>query len=95
MKDIGKKIEQLNVTDNKEKKALKKKHRDTTRNATGSRQGKSRIPVAKAVSPVTSHSSSTTKECPKCGAAMTLKAGRNGKFYGCGGFPVCRYTEKG
>lgn len=31
--------------------------------------------------------------CPLCGAPMVLRKGRFGKFYGCTGYPVCRYTE--
>lgn len=42
-------------------------------------------------------SSSTT--CPKCGGALVLrttKAGANAgsPFYGCNGFPKCRYVKK-
>lgn len=33
--------------------------------------------------------------CPLCGAPMVLRKGRFGKFYGCTGYPVCRYTENG
>lgn len=41
---------------------------------------------------------SSTTVCPKCGAALVLrtaKSGRNagGKFYGCSGFPGCRYVR--
>lgn len=35
------------------------------------------------------------KCCPVCGAPMVLRRGRFGKFYGCTGYPVCRYTENG
>ncbi len=31
--------------------------------------------------------------CPKCGATLLLKEGKNGKFYGCSNYPQCRYTR--
>ena len=33
------------------------------------------------------------KRCPRCGQPMALRKGRFGAFYGCTGYPVCRYTE--
>ncbi|MGM0509766.1 MAG: topoisomerase DNA-binding C4 zinc finger domain-containing protein [Thermoplasmatota archaeon] len=35
-----------------------------------------------------------TKKCPKCGKEMVIREGKYGKFYGCKGYPECRYTEK-
>lgn len=32
--------------------------------------------------------------CPECGNALILRKGKFGAFYGCGGFPGCRYTRK-
>ncbi len=34
-----------------------------------------------------------SKKCPECGKTLVLKTGKYGKFYGCSGFPECRYTE--
>ena len=31
--------------------------------------------------------------CPECGGVLCLRKGRFGMFYGCGNFPVCRYTR--
>lgn len=31
--------------------------------------------------------------CPKCGKPMRLRSGRYGEFWGCSGYPRCRYTE--
>ncbi len=31
--------------------------------------------------------------CPICGRGMVLRQGKYGEFYGCGGFPDCRYTR--
>lgn len=33
------------------------------------------------------------KRCPRCGQLMRKRSGRFGEFWGCGGFPDCRYTE--
>lgn len=31
--------------------------------------------------------------CPKCGAQLVKRSGRYGQFWGCSGFPNCRYTQ--
>ena len=33
------------------------------------------------------------KKCPRCGSELKRRSGRYGEFYGCTGFPMCRYTE--
>lgn len=33
------------------------------------------------------------KTCPKCGMMMVKRKGKFGEFWGCKGFPDCRYTE--
>jgi len=33
------------------------------------------------------------RSCPKCGAAMELREGRFGRFYGCTRYPECKATE--
>ena len=33
------------------------------------------------------------KICPKCGMTMVKRKGKFGEFWGCKGFPDCRYTE--
>lgn len=33
------------------------------------------------------------KKCPRCGGFMQERNGRFGAFWGCGGYPDCRYTE--
>lgn len=35
----------------------------------------------------------TDKVCPKCGKAMVLREGKQGKFYACTGYPDCSHTE--
>jgi len=34
------------------------------------------------------------KLCPKCGKQLAIRHGAYGDFYGCSGFPRCRYIEK-
>ena len=34
-----------------------------------------------------------TKQCPKCSKELVLRNGKQGAFYGCKGYPNCRYTE--
>ncbi len=36
---------------------------------------------------------STVPVCPKCGCVLIIRSGRFGKFYGCSGFPGCRFTK--
>ena len=33
------------------------------------------------------------KTCPRCGGDLKKRSGRFGEFWGCTGFPACRYTE--
>ena len=33
------------------------------------------------------------KKCPRCGSELKRRSGRFGEFYGCTGYPMCRYTE--
>ena len=33
------------------------------------------------------------KTCPKCEMTMVKRKGKFGEFWGCKGFPDCRYTE--
>ncbi|MFC1611398.1 topoisomerase DNA-binding C4 zinc finger domain-containing protein [Myxococcota bacterium] len=35
---------------------------------------------------------SSGKTCPKCGSDMILRNGKRGPFYGCTGFPQCRFA---
>ncbi len=36
---------------------------------------------------------STEEICPDCGKNLLIRLGRSGKFYGCSGFPECKYTR--
>lgn len=35
----------------------------------------------------------TDERCPKCGAPLTIRWGKYGRFYACSAFPNCRYTR--
>lgn len=35
----------------------------------------------------------TDKTCPECKKPLLLRLGRHGRFYGCEGYPDCKYTE--
>ncbi len=39
------------------------------------------------------NSNQTGPLCPKCGSMLIRRNGRYGTFWGCSGFPVCRYTQ--
>ena len=32
--------------------------------------------------------------CPRCGKTLVLRNGKTGQFYGCSGYPDCRFTKK-
>ena len=36
----------------------------------------------------------TGEVCPKCGAPLIYKEGKNGKFVGCSNYPKCNYVQK-
>ena len=40
-----------------------------------------------------SQNASHIKKCPKCGQLMIKRNGKFGMFWGCDGYPNCRYTE--
>ncbi len=31
--------------------------------------------------------------CPRCGKELLIRKGKNGEFYGCSGFPDCKFTK--
>lgn len=38
-------------------------------------------------------STNTPKKCPRCQRNLTLRNGSRGPFWGCTGYPACKYTE--
>ncbi len=45
------------------------------------------------MAPVVIADQATDEVCPQCGQPLALKVGRYGRFYGCTGFPACRFTK--
>ena len=35
----------------------------------------------------------TDEKCPECQKELVIKLGRNGRFYGCSGYPECKFTK--
>ena len=42
---------------------------------------------------VLAESLKSVRRCPKCGEILKRRNGRYGQFWGCSGYPDCRYTE--
>ena len=40
-----------------------------------------------------SEAAKTVKKCPKCGSPLMMRKGKYGDFWGCTGYPECRYTK--
>ncbi len=40
-----------------------------------------------------SEAAKAVKKCPRCGSAMSKRNGKFGEFWGCSGYPDCKYTE--
>ncbi len=89
LQNINKALEQLIIKDRKQKKLIYRRHVDAIKDK------KRENLVHK---PVTKHQSDIHKSaeiCPKCGGQLAIKKGKFGLFYGCSGYPVCRYTKAG
>ncbi len=90
LQKINKALEKLTIKDSKQKKIVHKRHVEAIKS-------KRREKVA--IKAVTAEKSKVVSPaiddlCPKCGGMLTVKKGKYGSFYGCSGFPVCRYTGK-
>lgn len=40
-----------------------------------------------------SEAAKSVKKCPNCGSVLTLRNGKYGEFWGCTGYPDCKYTR--
>lgn len=40
-----------------------------------------------------SEAAKAVKKCPKCGSLLKVRSGRFGEFWGCTGYPDCRFTQ--
>lgn len=81
LNEINRALEGLLITDKKEKKQMKKQHVADIRS-----NQKERIQKEKG--------NSQEHVCPKCHGELSKKKGKYGYFYGCNGFPKCRYTKQ-
>lgn len=78
---INRLLDQLVVTDKKEKKVVKKRHVEELK-------AKLNVPKEQPVS------QKSQQICPSCGSALSLKRGKYGDFFGCSSFPKCKFTKK-
>ena len=40
-----------------------------------------------------SEAAKKVKKCPRCGSPLKLRNGKFGEFWGCTGYPDCKYTQ--
>ncbi len=40
-----------------------------------------------------SEAAKAVRKCPKCGSLLRKRSGRYGEFWGCSGYPACKFTE--
>lgn len=78
---INSMLDDLIITDKKQKKAVSKKHITNIKQSQKEELQKEKVESQK-------------KLCPKCGGKLTLKKGKYGSFYGCGQYPKCRFTRR-
>ncbi len=45
-----------------------------------------------AAPPDSAHTQEDPRYCPRCGNTLVVRSGKRGRFWGCSGFPKCRYT---
>lgn len=80
-----------------QKSEIKKQHMEHVKEIVNSKKKKvnavkiESIPTERVV--VEPASSTSTDTCPRCGGNLVLRNGKHGSFYGCQGFPKCRYTS--
>ena len=89
---ISQLLKSLNPTTSKQKSEIKKQHLQHVKETVkpGQKVGAMRKERALEPIPITSTS---IEACPKCGSTLVLRQGKRGPFYGCQGFPKCRFTR--
>ena len=92
---ISQLVQSLNPTTRKQKSDIKKQHLQHVKEMAKPVKKKDGAMSAKTVkAPVMASAISPTIEtCPKCGDSLVLRLGKRGSFYGCQGFPRCRFTR--
>ena len=82
-----------------QKKEIKKRHLEYVKQIAKTKPAKKNVSKVKVetinagpviVEPVSVASDAT---CPKCGNNLVMRNGKRGSFYGCQGFPKCRFTR--
>lgn len=94
---ISQKLHALVPKTKQQKKEVKKQHLEHVKEM--AKPAKKRISKVK-VEPVTAGtvivepiSIASDHTCPKCGSNLVMRNGKRGAFYGCQGFPKCRFTR--
>ncbi|KMJ59111.1 hypothetical protein AB685_08595 [Bacillus sp. LL01] len=87
--EINNALEQLVIKDRKQKKMVHKKHVEAIKSKKSQKAA-----IVKAVGKREIVTPVSSDLCPKCGGKLSLKKGKYGAFYGCSGYPVCRFTGK-
>ncbi|WP_404348084.1 NERD domain-containing protein [Sutcliffiella horikoshii] len=88
LRGINKALEQLVIHDGKQKRIVHKQHVEAIRDK--QREKATIKPVVKKAPFIEAN----TELCPKCGGQLSIKKGKYGSFYGCSGYPGCKYTAK-
>lgn len=89
---INAKLNRLLITDNKEKRRLKKMHLQSIRKRIGEKQQRRKSSVS-LKNTYKQAASLTYTNCPQCNGQLVLRKGRYGSFHGCSNYPKCKYTE--
>lgn len=82
-----------------QKKEIKKRHLEHVKQIAKPKPAKKNVSKVK-VEPITAGpvivepvSVAKHATCPKCGSNLIMRNGKRGSFYGCQGFPKCRFTR--
>lgn len=96
---ISKMLHTLIPETKQQKKEIKKRHLEHVKQIAKPKSAKKNMSKVK-VEPITAgpvivEPVSVAKDatCPKCGSNLIIRNGKRGSFYGCQGFPKCRFTR--
>lgn len=96
---ISKMLHTLIPETKQQKKEIKKRHLEHVKQIAKPKPAKKNVSKVKVepitVGPVIVEPVSVAKHatCPKCGSNLIMRNGKRGSFYGCQGFPKCRFTR--
>ncbi|NMH73931.1 DNA topoisomerase I [Bacillus sp. RO2] len=88
LRGINKALEQLIIQDGKQKKMVHKRHIEAIRDKQAGNV------VVKPIVKKQTLNQTEAETCPECGGKLSIKKGKYGSFYGCSGYPGCRFTAK-